>query len=586
MTRAALAYDRLEFKQSQQKQDFATYNEYRRLAFKAFADAADRYAQLLHAGEAKSNPEVFLLWFNAAVGASELSHLTRENITVEGSAGDDQIDRIAAAIDALPEAASFAHRAAFAEAVTGSVNALSPEVKPRVVRHALRVVRDHPSGASLRRMHELYEDLLRHEIHLRLTLDGDDRVGSLAPFGVMLSIRYTNAVARETDGFSKYLQNEVWVNFGPRSTFVNYRDKLQRGVEDALRESFDIASIAFFEPLHPSREVTEGGETGWQEKPLAYMVLKAKDASLERIPAVQMDLDFIDSSGPVILAVSSNSPPIDAGHRSARPVHDLVITQTVDVRQVGDGSKDQATLEIHASARGVVPSLDEMLTAVESALSGYAPGDSGITENPLNIAQADQDGATPYQMMVSARSASEKSYLEADADGVYRMTTERSWTITYAPQGGSTAGSAFVLPALKEGTAGKLTSRTYADMDIVEVSGPRVLIEGGSLSPLTIALLGLLLLAALLLLARALRNRAGDGNEETWADLAPHRLTPMSVLAALDRIAAQRGAAFAPDRLAALNAERVALERRCFGPGAVEVAAAELEEVARRWRQG
>ena len=126
------------------------------------------------------------------------------------------------------------HLGLLATSLVSAVDSLNPEVKPRVVRHALRIVGDHPSAAPLRRINALYEDLIDDEIHLRLALDGPDRVGTEDPFAVVLSLRYTNAVDRETDGFAKYLQNGVWVNMGNRGTSVNYRDRLERSIRDCL----------------------------------------------------------------------------------------------------------------------------------------------------------------------------------------------------------------------------------------------------------------------------------------------------------------------------------------------------------------
>ena len=59
----------------------------------------------------------------------------------------------------------------------------------------------HEAGASLRAMEELYRDLVKDEIKLRLAVDGSDQVGVGKPFGVLLSLRFTNSVDRETGGF-------------------------------------------------------------------------------------------------------------------------------------------------------------------------------------------------------------------------------------------------------------------------------------------------------------------------------------------------------------------------------------------------
>ena len=52
---------------------------------------------------------------------------------------------------------------------------LNPELKPRYLRQALRVLKDHSSGKTARELVEFYDELLR-EIQLCLEIDGDSVV--------------------------------------------------------------------------------------------------------------------------------------------------------------------------------------------------------------------------------------------------------------------------------------------------------------------------------------------------------------------------------------------------------------------------
>ena len=87
-----------------------------------------------------------------------------------------------------------------------------------------------------------------------------------------------------------------------------------------------MQSITFHDNKIQSRTI---GQPGWRETPLAYVLLKAKDASVDRIPELKMDLDFYDSLGPALLPVSTASQVIDARPEkaSARPVDKLTLTQ-------------------------------------------------------------------------------------------------------------------------------------------------------------------------------------------------------------------------------------------------------------------
>jgi len=208
MTKAAIAYDHLQFKDAQRDVDFASHNAVREEAFKAFADAAARYGEALATGRERAGSNVYDVWFNAALGASELTYLKRDDMLIEGSEHDDQITLIRASLEALPPDLARVHIGAFARSVVERFGGLEPEVKPRVVRHAVRVVGDHPAGAPIRRLAELYDDLVKDEVKLRLTLDGPARVGTKS-FGAMVTMRYTNSVDRESGGFARYLQNSV-----------------------------------------------------------------------------------------------------------------------------------------------------------------------------------------------------------------------------------------------------------------------------------------------------------------------------------------------------------------------------------------
>jgi hypothetical protein len=585
VTRAALAFDRLEHRRAQAGEDFAEYDQLRRQSFDAFADAAARYAAAAAGGGVAFSIDVHLAWFAAAVGATQLNQLSRDNILYEGSERDTQVTRIHDALHAMEPALVDQHVGLFVQSIVGALPQVNPEVKPRLVRHALRVAGDHPLAAPLERINGVYDDLLENEIALRMTVDGADRVGAGRPFGAVVALRYTNAVDRETDGFAKYLRNQVWVNFGMMGRLVDYRSRFEQAIQRALEESFEIESIAFFDPLFPSREVHEAGEAGWQEKPMAYLVLSARDPSLERIPPVQMDLDFIDSTGPVILAIESNSPAIDASAAPPpRPARELTVTQTFDARALRDDADGAVVLEVHARGRGVVPELDDLLAGVEDALEGYAIVKDGIEAHPINVVEEGREVESPFAFNMKDEELEEKKILGPDPDGVYRADLERSWTIRYE-RTAAAAGADFRLPALREGVEATLVSQRFDDLDLVPVTATTVPIRGGGLPRLAIAGLGLAAacaIAAVVILARVRRPAARASSLDA---LRPVRDTPLGAIAALQRIDREYGERLGAARRSELAADIAALEHRFFGRGvASEIAAnGDLRSAVDRW---
>ncbi|MCP3858719.1 MAG: hypothetical protein GY704_03615 [Phycisphaeraceae bacterium] len=576
--RAALAFERLEHRRSMNDDDLADYERLRAASFEAFERAALAYAAAAGRGEEKPSPAVFRAWFNAAIGATDLAEVTRDNILLEGSERDEQIGRIRAAMLGMEPGLAEAHLGLLASDLSSAVDGLNPEVKPRIVRHALRVVGDHPAAAPLRRINALYEDLIDDEIHLRLAVDGPDRTGTDEPFAAVLALRYTNAVDRETDGFAKYLQNGVYVNLGNRGTSVNYRDRLERSIRDSLQDGFELEGIGFFDSMHPSVEVRENGEAGWQEKPLAYLVLRATDPSLERIPPIRMDLDFIDQTGPVILAVESNSPPIDAASVAPdRPLSELTVDQVLDARDP-DGA---ILLEITARGRGVVGELDEILVGVEDAIAGHRITEDGVEAFPLAMVEASMDDEVVFRFMANADD--EKTYQAPDADGVQRQMTERRWSIRYEPEAGATTSGDFEVPRLAAGIDGDLTVRVFEDMDLVAAEGDTVPLRRGVRPWALAVILGAgtaICIALALLLLR--RGRADRGSTHDVESLLPSRWSPFASVAALKRIDERYGDRLAPARRIELRTEIAEIERRYFGPADAS-GESDLETLVRAW---
>lgn len=561
MARAALAYERLEHRRAQAGEELADYEQLRELSFAAFRDAAVAYAASAARGEVDASANVFAVWFNAAVGATDLATVTRDNVLYEGSERDTQITTIRETISQMPAAVAEEHMSLLAETLTGSINRLSPEVKPRVVGHALRIIGDHPAGATLRRIQSLYDDLLKNEIHLRLIVDGADRIGSDEPFAAVLALRYTNAVDRETDGFGKYLRNGVYISMAGRGTSMNYRDRLDRAIRTALAEGFEVEGIGYFDPMHPSREVMEGGETGWQEKPLAYIILSATDPSIERLPAVTMDIDFMDQTGPVILPIESNAPLVDAAMASnARPVTDLTIEQVVDVR-----SADKAVLlEITATGRGMVPQLDDLLSGVEAALPGWTLAEGGLEAHPIILLESAETDEDRYFM---PGDEPEQEFAAVGDDGVHRQATQRRWSVRYVPTASPTGGS-FTMPTIVAGLDAAVTSRTFADMDLVDVTGGVVPLDAG-LRPWSwvgIAVAALIIIGGLALLVR--RRDGGASVDDPMAVWMPARDTPLGAIAALERLELSFGETMSDDQRTALRTDIELLQAAYFGPEA------------------
>lgn len=447
LARAAAYFDLAEF-QYGKKVDLAIYVQKRDEAFQGFQRAAALYAAALPAIEEKDqSPKVFQQWFNANLGASDLAYVTRQQ-----EPETNQLQLIRSAILALPGGAGERHLATFAKTLGQSVNTIKAELKPRYLRAGLLIVGDHKDAEEVRKIVTYYDDLLR-EIEMVVRLDGDAVVGHGAPFGVFVSLRHTADVERESGGFARYLRNQkkqsnpyYYNPYGQQQR--SFLEEFEKQVREKFTDKFDIKAIMFLDEKVQSRGY---GRAGWRETPLAYLLLQAKDGSVDQLPALHMDLDFIDPRGAVVLPVESQITLLDARPErvAARPLTNVEITQTLDDREIGAG---RLTLEIKATGKGLMPELPVLLRTNFTGLHIEEFSDHGLA-----IAQIDTEGDTVTPV------------------------SERDWLVKFRVAADAPASLAFHFPEATRADA-RMVFKRYADADLIEVK-PAVALAGLTLQP-------------------------------------------------------------------------------------------------------
>jgi len=446
LTLAAVLFDLAEF-QYGQKVDLEAYVEKREEAFRRFEEAAALYAAALPGiPEKEQGPVVQQQWFNANLGASDLAYVTRQQ-----EPETSQLSRIRASLQSLPGAAGERHLAAFARDLGQQAGGLQPQLKPRYLRAGLVVVGDHPEAEAARKLVATYDELTR-EVELAVRLDGDALVGHGRPFGVFVSLLHTTEIEREAGGFARYL---VSANRSSRAYYHPYPDQQQRNfiedfeqqVREKLVDQIEVLSVTFLDEKTQSRG---GGRSGWRETPLAYLLLQAKDGAVDQLPPFQMDLDFTDHTGPVVLPVRSAATLLDARpeHGVARPVHSVEVTQILDDRELADG---RLTLEVKATGMGLVPELSTILTTHFAGFTVDEMDDLGVLVNRV----------------------------ETEAEE-WAAVTERNWLVKLETSSREpTLRFQFPSPAREDVTA---TYKRYADADLVEVE-PQLALTGLVLRP-------------------------------------------------------------------------------------------------------
>ena len=344
-------------------------------AFDQFLMASKLYTdQVEDISQDKETSEVYDFWFYASLGATDLGGL-RDYHQPDRS----QPDKIKEAILALPGLASERHMARFANALSSRITSLKAELKHRYLRAGLSIVGDHEKAREARKLFDYYNDLVT-EIQLVAHIYGSSNVGHQEPFGLFVDIRHTKEVERESGGFSKYLQNQnnagYFYNYG-RPT-VNYRDDFEEAARESLKEHFEVMSVTF----HTDKTESVGdAEPGWRRTPYAYLLMKPLGPEVDMIPSLQMDFDFMDTSGYVVLPVESPKIAINANQSEIRPFRDLTLTQTVDERRADEGI---LVLEIKAVAHGLIPPLEDLVTFRPSGFQVVSTDDQGVSVTTID----------------------------------------------------------------------------------------------------------------------------------------------------------------------------------------------------------
>ncbi len=544
MTLACLEHDENDYAQSIKKSsDFSARRE---AAFDRFAHAAQLYADVVTTlDKEKQTTDVYDYWFYSSLGAVDLGRITAESVPDQ-----KQYARIRQAILDLPGELAQDHMAKFANNLFTRMSPLKPELKYRYLKGGFEIAGDHPRAIEARKLFQYYNDLIT-EIKLVAEIDGSDVVGHTRPFGVYLDIMHTPEIERESAGFSKYVQNQNNMNFAynyGRPT-EDYRDKFEKNVREAFSEHFEVQSIAFEDPKNMHSRETE--QPGWRVTPYAYVVLKPLGPQVDKLPPVQLDLDFLDTSGYAVIPISTPIIPIDSSPNRVppRPYSELKITQTLDERQAADG---KLILEIKGTAKGLVPELDDVLD---------------LHFDKFDVKSVDSQPVLP-------------SGFDPKSEAIV-VDSDRSWTVELAPKD-KAAGNPkqFTFASAKSNDITNEFQR-YNDADLVAVE-QTVDLERSyrhASVPLWVWFaipLGLIGLLAVVYLALASKPSA-DANQRV---AMPEDVNPFTVLSLLKRIRSENG--IAERHQGDLNRSIEELEQYFFAPSNGHVSP-DLESIARTW---
>jgi hypothetical protein len=347
------------------------------------------------------------------------------------------------------------------------------------------------------------------------------------------------------------------------------RDELEMNIRDALGLFFDVRAIAF-SPKDVQPRPTD--QPGWEETVLAYIQVKAKDASVDKIPRIQMSLEFLDLTGPVRITTESAETMIKVTDQPTppRPYDRLDITETLDPRSLE--TTEEVLLEIKATACGLVPELDALLDL--DALGRQMP-----------VARVDPHEGTMLRQVNSW------------GDTVHAVS-ERHWTVALDATSLLSPPRRIELQLPKPKSEAKVAYQAYVEMDLVDLAEPVATVGKGEavvptadgLKPadprLLYAAVGggailLVLLLAMVYLARRSRQRPLRA-----ADVfhLPSEVDGFVVVQLLRALGGSELVRLSPVQRSEMQQDIHRIQAACFsGNGHSKLSEEELRLVARKW---
>lgn len=540
--------------------------------FQRAADAYGRQVVRLQSHELSIDP--YLVWFNAVLGLGYNGQVNLGKPLNRAALG-----RIRSAILALPGRLAGTHMGQLAKTLNARLNdqnnPLHEDLKYRYLAATLVVTKDDPFSLGLKKRADYLDELLG-EIRVQTRVDGPNTVGAGQDFGIIVSVVHTEAMGRVAR-FGQYLSNDPAATAaankrrGPQALrsaeALGPRDEFEKKLTESLSPFFDIRSITFAAPDVKPRPAAR---PGWEETTLAYVLVRAKDASVDKIPPVQMELRFIDLSGPVTVPATSAETllKVAGGKASPRPADKIEVTQTLDTRQFAiNGS---LSLEVAATAAGTVPELDDLLDL--APLAALAKVRQVTVIDPLMVKELNTWGD-----QVAPR-------------------TERRWSVTLDGDAIRAADKATDLPFPTIKAANATTVwRTYQDIDPVVLTKNSVLLDrvkvaagAGYVPPvaeddLTYLYVGLAVAAAFVgwLVFRP-RNTGPRPPRARDVFKLPASVDGFAVVALLRRLAASPLVKFSSAQQAEIKADIERVQTGCFG-GATTLSEADLKTLAEKW---
>ena len=523
--------------------------------------------------------EAYLGWFHSLIGIG-----TGGQLNLSKAMNRAALAKIREQLLALPGKAAAAHMSQFAKVVNARLaderDPLHEDLKYRYLASALVITKDDPFTLGAQKKVAYFDQLLS-EVRLQTRVDGPNTIGRDQDFGIIVSVVHTEAMGRVAQ-FGSYLSNDPGALPGGagkqkrKSMMVRKmrdaqgpRDEFELALNEVLAPFFDVKSVIFASTDVKPRPTAQ---PGWEETVLAYLLVRAKDASVDKIPPIELELKFIDLTGPVTIPATSAETVIKvAAAAPPRPAKQVEVTQTLDTRQFAINGA--LTLEIKAVGSGLVPDLDQLL-------------DLAALKKTVGVRQ------------VNAHEGLQLKELNTWGEQV-GPRSERLWTLSLNSDAirAAEGPTDFLFPPVLSKDY-KLVCQTYKDMDLTTLPEPSVRLgrtavaaAGGVVlkppgNPFLWPGLGAAIALVLGVLIYALAKRGDDASERPLRarDVfkMPAEVDGFAVVALLRRLRTSPLVKLGESQRQELQQDLQRVQQTCFGSRS-QMSEADLRSLAEKW---
>jgi hypothetical protein len=506
------------------------------------------------------SPQVFIARFESIMKLTDIAMAS-----LPANLRDEELRSLRDDLLALEGHVAEGHFEALVKWFEGTYEGVEPKDKYKFLNCFATVIGDNLAGARYKSELEEYDDWSQ-EIQLHVQVDGDRHIGCGQEFGVFLAFRHSTTLGLDSD-IKYYLAMQEYMN------------KFREDISHSLRDTFLVKDVRYHEPGARSYDY---GREGWQETPLAYVLLAAKDPAIDRIPSIELNLEypppqdvFSNDSYQIIITGVNDEARQEQFERSVllpvrseviqvnsypdrkvgRPCRDIAITQTLDDRNFKNG---EILINVSARGKGLLPELENILR-VEPEASAI-PGFKITDIRDLGIVMNDLDSNT-----------------ELTVDSTRRWSV----VLTLDQMNRDKAESFQFLTAESQDT--EMLYRRYDDAEILPCSSeirlawipPNIYANTRNVLMVVIAFV---LLVVLIRLGAKIQARPKEREEYCL----PDEITPFSVFSILHRIHDDRRIELSDQQRQELEQNMSAVERSYYAE-VPEKSGIDLKAVADQW---